>query len=92
LFGYIERAKKGWGRQFFCMRAKYGANDVLVATPLPLYPKRHTDRKGFFANPLISDQSAKNLLHDLMKINPESKPELEQIETAYPWRPRGEGA
>ena len=92
LFGYIERAKKGWGKQFFCIRAKYGANDVLVATPLPLDPKRHTDGKGFFANPLISDESAKNLLDDLIKINLESKSELEQIKTAYPWRTRGAGA
>ena len=92
LFGYIERANKGWGKQFFCIRAKYGANDVLVATPLPLDPKRHTDDKGFFENPLISDEPAKNLLDDLIKINPESKSELEQIKTAYSWRTRGAGA
>jgi hypothetical protein len=78
LFGYIERAKKGWGKQFFCIRA----NDVLVPTPLPLDPKRHTDGKGFFPNFLISDESAERLLDDLIEINRERKPELDQIRGA----------
>jgi len=78
LFGYIERAKKGWGRQFFCI----SANGILVATPLPLDPKQHTDGKGFFPSFLISDKSAKNMLDDLMKINPENESELGQIDRA----------
>lgn len=57
---------------------------VLVPTPLPLDRKRHMDGKGIFETPHVSDESAVNLLDDLIEINPESRPTLEQIKTNCP--------
>ena len=83
LFGCIQRGKKRSAEQFFVIRAKYGRDDVLVPTPLPLDFDKHTDGKGIFSPPRFGDGSARRLLGDLAKINPEERLKLERIWRAY---------
>ena len=83
LFGCIQRGKKRSAEQFFVIRAKYGRDDVLVPTPLPLDFDKHTDGKGIFSPPRFGDGSARRLLRDLAKINPEERLKLERIWRAY---------
>jgi hypothetical protein len=82
-FFCVERAKKGSGRQFFVIQAEYDETDLLLPTPLPLDFERHTDGKGIFSPPRFGDGSARRLLHDLAKINPEKRLELEQLWRCY---------
>jgi len=83
LFGYIQWGKKRSAEQFFVIRAKYGKDDVLVPTPLPMDFDRHTDGKGIFSPPRFGDKSAKSLIQDLARINPEERLKLERIWKAY---------
>jgi hypothetical protein len=88
LFGCVHWGRKRSVAQFFVIRANYGGKDVFVATPLPLDPDRHIDGKGIFKEPRFGDESAKRLLDDLVRINPENRLELELIWAAYEKRSR----
>jgi len=82
-FFYIERAKRGWGRQYFIVGAELDGRPVLARTPVPLNPEEHTDKKGLFAAPRLGRESAKHVLRDLKKVNPDKQSELEAIWNAY---------
>ncbi|MGA2078221.1 MAG: hypothetical protein ABSH52_32420 [Terriglobia bacterium] len=88
LFGCVQWGRKRSAEQFFVIRANYGDHDILVATPLPLNRDRHIDSKGIFEEPRFGDESAENLLDDLIRINPENRHELERIREAYNKRAR----
>ena len=84
LFGCVQRGKKRSAEQFFVIRAKYGKDEVLVPTPLPLDFDKHIDgKKGIFSPPRFGDRSANNLIDDLAKINQQERRKLERIRKAY---------
>lgn len=75
-FGYLECSSK----TFVAVRAQYGDHDVILTTPVPLEPSRHTDGKGFGPNPSrFGDNSARHLLADMIAKNPEVAAELRCI-------------
>jgi hypothetical protein len=83
LFAAVQWGSRRQHEQFWVIRAQYGSVDVLVPTPIPMIRKRHTDGKSIFSCPSFGDESAKNLLDDLIRANPESRGKLEQIRSEY---------
>jgi hypothetical protein len=77
-FGYLEKP----GREFFAVRATYLDDVVNVGNPVRLDPPRHTDGKKFGPQPSqFGDDSARNLLQDLIGANPAQADDLKAIGT-----------
>jgi len=75
-FGYLECR----GKTFVAVRAQYGDADIILKTPVPLDPPRHTDGKGFGPNPSrFGDDSAAHLLADMITKNPDVAVTLQSI-------------
>jgi hypothetical protein len=77
-FGYLQMSK----HEFVAVRARY--LDVLVnlESPVPIDVERHTDNKGFGPKPSqFGDESATNLLRDMVAVNPSQASELNAIGT-----------
>lgn len=75
-FGYLECP----GKKYVAVRAQYGDIDVIVKTPVPLDPHRHTEGKGCGPNPSqFGDEAAENLLADMISLNPDSEELLRRI-------------
>jgi len=75
-FGYLECP----GKTFAAVRAQYGDTDVILKTPIPLHPPRHTEGKGFGPNPSrFGDDSAGHLLADMIAQNPDAVIRLRHI-------------
>jgi hypothetical protein len=75
-FGYMECI----GKTFVAVRAQYSDMDIILETPIPLDPVRHTDGKGFGPNPArFGDESAARLLADMIAVNPSASEQLRQI-------------
>jgi len=70
-FGYMQD-----GDRFLAVRV----NDVVLAKPIELDPRIHTDGKGFGPTPSqFGDKSAKKLLKDIIEANPKQEAELIQL-------------
>lgn len=77
-FGYLEKP----GREFFAVRARYLDVVVNLDDPILLDPSRHTDGKNFGPQPSqFGDESATNLLRDMIAANPSHAASLKSIGT-----------
>lgn len=65
-FGYMELP----GKRYVAVRAQYGELDVILKTPVPINPPRHTDSKKVGPVPTtFGDDSASRLLADMIAAN-----------------------
>ena len=77
-FGYLEKR----GREFVAVRARYLGALVNLDNPVRLDPPRHTDGKKFGPHSSkFGDESARNLLCDMIDSNPSQAGELTRIGT-----------
>lgn len=82
--GYMEKE----GKRFVAVRVMDDKSDVILGNELLLHPPSHMGHgKRFSPEPtIISDDAAKQLLHDIMEKNPDQRAELRVIRDRMPWR------
>lgn len=68
VFRYMEMP----GKEFVAV----GVGDIVLRAPVLLVGERHTDGKGFAADPHFGDDSAMRLLVDMIVANPERRDAL----------------
>lgn len=77
-FGYLEKPN----REFFAVRASFHGSCVNLENPVHIDPSRHTDAKRFGPKPSqFGNESAANLLNDLIAANASQVTELTKIGT-----------
>lgn len=83
-FGYMEKP----GKNFFAVRVQHGSHDVVLQNPIVIDPPRHLGygpRLG--AEPtIIQDETALELMDDIMAANPAQREELQAIRNQLPAR------
>ena len=87
--GYVEKA----GKKFFASRVIFDGRDIPLAHEVLIDPPRHMGYgKRFGPEPvLFEDETARNLIEDIIAKNPEQRDQLWGIRDRIKGRP-GEGA
>ncbi len=79
VFGYMEKSKIAGDdkRGFFAVKV----DNIVLKHPLELKPSKHTDDKGYGpgGGSLFGDESAQQLLRDIIAINPQLESDLMSI-------------
>ena len=81
--GYMEKA----GKRFVAVRVMDEKSDVMLGNELLLDPPSHMGYgKRFSPEPtIIEDDTAKQLLNDIIEKNPDQRAELKAIRDRMPW-------
>jgi hypothetical protein len=81
--GYMEKA----GKRFVAVRVMDDKADVMLGNELLIDPPSHMGYgKRFSHEPtIIEDDTAKQLLNDIIEKNPEQRTELKAIRNRMPW-------
>jgi hypothetical protein len=81
--GYMEKA----GKRFVAVRVMDDKDDVMLGNELLIDPPSHMGYgKRFSPEPtLIEDDTAKQLLNDIIEKNPEQRAQLTAIRDRMPW-------
>jgi hypothetical protein len=81
--GYMEKA----GKRFVAVRVMDDKADVMLGNELLLDPPSHMGYgKRFSHEPtIIEDDTAKQLLNDIIEKNPDQRAELKAIRDRMPW-------
>jgi hypothetical protein len=81
--GYMEKA----GKRFVAVRVMDNKADVMLGNELLIDPPSHMGYgKRFSHEPtIIEDDTAKQLLNDIIEKNPDQRAELKAIRDRMPW-------
>jgi hypothetical protein len=81
--GYMEKA----GKRFVAVRVMDNKSDVMLGNELLIDPPSHMGYgKRFGHEPtIIEDDTAKQLLNDIIEKNPDQRAELKAIRDRMPW-------
>jgi hypothetical protein len=81
--GYMEKA----GKRFVAVRVTHDKSDVMLENELLIDPPSHMGYgKRFSPEPtIIEDDTAKQLLNDIIEKNPEQRAALKAIRDRMPW-------
>ena len=81
--GYMEKA----GKRFVAVRVMDDKADIMLGNELLLDPPSHMGYgKRFSHEPtIIEDDTAKQLLNDIIEKNPDQRAELKAIRDRMPW-------
>lgn len=81
--GYMEKA----GKRFVAVRVMDDKSDIMLGNELLIDPPSHMGYgKRFSPEPtIIEDDTAKQLLNDIIEKNPEQRAELKAIRDRMPW-------
>jgi hypothetical protein len=75
-FGYLQRD----GKTYLAVRAQFGNQDIYLENPILIESSRHTDGMGIGMQPTqFGDDSAQNLLSDMIDLNPSQSMELQWL-------------
>jgi hypothetical protein len=82
VFGYMERGYEGLSTEdAFCAVA---VDDIVLDQKIKLVPDKHTDGKWFGPNSsTFGDTSARSLLEDIIRENPQQAAKLQAVYTQY---------
>ncbi len=85
--GYMEKA----GKRFVAVRVMDDKADVMLANELLIDAPSHMGYgKRFSPEPtIIADDTAKQLLNDIIEKNPDQRAELKAIKDRMPWGRKG---